>query len=159
MIANNACFDAGETAIIVEFAYRGAVISSNMVDGASTGISVTNFDQGGRLATVTGNVLRSLTRPLPQGGMNAGGGTHVEADTKVSGNVVDNAALAGLMLGYGVGFSDVIATGNILSDYGYGIATSVAPGAGAATIRDNRIVRARQGAIVGWSGIERRLPI
>ena len=149
LIANNACFDAGETAIMLEFAFEGAVVSSNIVDGASTGISVTNFDRGGRLATVTGNVVRNLTRPLPQGGVNAGVGIHVEADTEVSGNAVDNAAFAGLMLGYGVGLSDVIATGNILSECGYGIAASVAPGAGAATIRDNRIVRARQGAIVG----------
>jgi hypothetical protein len=58
-------------------------------------------------------------------------------------------AFAGLSLGYGVGLSDAIATGNILTDCGYGIAASVAPGAGGATIRDNRIVRARQGAIVG----------
>ena len=67
-----------------------------MVDGASTGISATNLDQGGRLATVTGNVLRNLTRPLPQGGENAGVGIHVEADSEVSGNAVDNAAFAGL---------------------------------------------------------------
>ena len=149
LIANNACFDSGETAIMIEFAFEGAVASSNMVDGASTGISVTNFDHGGRLATVTGNVVRNLTRPLPQGGANAGVGIHVEADTEVSGNAVDNAAFAGLSLGYGVGLSDVIATGNILTGCCYGIAASVAPGAGGATIRDNRIVRARQGAIVG----------
>jgi hypothetical protein len=43
----------------------------------------------------------------------------------------------------------VIATANILSNCGYGIAASVAPGAGGATIRGNRIIRARQGAIVG----------
>jgi uncharacterized secreted repeat protein (TIGR03808 family) len=149
LITNNACFDAGETAIYVEFAYEGAVASSNMVDGASTGISAANLDQGGRLATVTGNVLRNLTRPLPQGGENAGVGIHVEADSEVSGNAVDNAAFAGLTLGYGAGLSDVIATANILTNCGYGIAASVAPGAGGATIRGNRIIRARQGAIVG----------
>jgi hypothetical protein len=43
----------------------------------------------------------------------------------------------------------VIATANILTNCGYGIAASVAPGAGGATIRGNRIIRARQGAIVG----------
>jgi uncharacterized secreted repeat protein (TIGR03808 family) len=149
LIANNACFDAGETAIYVEFAYEGAVVSSNIVDGASTGISVTNLNQGGRLAAVSGNVPRNLTRPLPQGGENVGVGIHVEADIEVSGNAVDNAAFAGLTLGYGAGLSDVIATGNILSDCGYGIAASVAPGAGGATISGNRIVRARRGAIVG----------
>jgi uncharacterized secreted repeat protein (TIGR03808 family) len=149
LIANNSCFDAGETAIYVEFAFEGAVVSSNMVDGASTGVSVTNFDQGGRLATVVGNVLRNLIRPLPQGGENAGVGIHVEVATEVSGNAVDAATFAGLSLGYGVGLGDVVATDNILSDCGFGIAVSVAPGAGGATIRGNRIVRARRGAIVG----------
>ena len=149
LIVGNSCFDAGETAITVEFAFEGAVVSSNMVDGASTGVSVTNFDQGGRLATVIGNVLRNLARPLPQGGENAGVGIHVEAATEVSGNAVDAATFAGLSLGYGVGLGDVVATDNILSDCGFGIAVSVAPGAGGATIRGNRIVRARRGAIVG----------
>jgi uncharacterized secreted repeat protein (TIGR03808 family) len=130
-------------------------VSSNMVDGASTGVSVTNFDRRGRLATVVGNVLRNLARPLPQGGENAGVGIHVEAATEVSGNAVDAATFAGLSLGYGVGLGDVVATDNILSDCGFGIAVSVAPGAGAATIRGNRIVRARRGAIVGmeWDRI------
>jgi uncharacterized secreted repeat protein (TIGR03808 family) len=149
LIADNNCFDIGETAIYVEFAFQGAVVSSNVVDGASSGISVTNFDQGGRLASVTGNVLRNLVKPLPQGGENYGVGIHVEAITAVNGNAVDNASFAGLSLGYGVGLADVIATGNILSNCGYGIAASVAPGAGGATIRDNRIVRSRRGAIVG----------
>src|SRR5579862_6930710 len=41
LIADNNCADIGETAIYVEFAFQGAVVSSNMVDGASTGVSVT----------------------------------------------------------------------------------------------------------------------
>jgi uncharacterized secreted repeat protein (TIGR03808 family) len=152
LIASNNCFDIGETALYVEFAFQGAVVASNIVDGASAGVSVTNFDQGGRLASVTGNTLRNLVRPAPQGGVeNFGVGIHVEADTVVSGNAVDNANFAGLTLGYGVGLSNVLATGNALSDCGYGIAVSVAPGAGGATIRDNRISRVRRGAIVGMA--------
>jgi uncharacterized secreted repeat protein (TIGR03808 family) len=151
LIANNNCFDIGETAIYVEFGAEGAVVSSNIVDGASTGVSVTNFDRGGRLATVAGNVMRNLLKPLPQGGEIYGIGIHVEADTIVSGNAIDNASFAGLKLGYGVGLRDVIAVGNAISDCGFGVAVSVAPGAGGATIRDNRIVRARRGAIVGMA--------
>jgi uncharacterized secreted repeat protein (TIGR03808 family) len=151
LIASNNCFDIGETALYVEFAFQGAVVASNIVDGASAGVSVTNFDQGGRLASVTGNTLRNLVRPAPQGVENFGVGIHVEADTVVGGNAVDNANFAGLTLGYGVGLSNVLATGNALSDCGYGIAVSVAPGAGGATIRDNRISRARRGAIVGMA--------
>jgi uncharacterized secreted repeat protein (TIGR03808 family) len=149
LISGNRCFDIGETALYVEFAFQGAVVSGNVVDGASTGISVTNFDQGGRLAAVTGNLIRNCTKRPPQGGENFGLGIHVEADTSVSGNAVDNAAFAGLNVGYGVGLRDVVAADNVISDCGYGIAVSVAPGAGGATIRDNRIARARRGAIVG----------
>lgn len=149
-ILGNNCADVGETAIYVEFAFQGAVVSSNVVDGASTGISVTNFDQGGRLAAVTGNVMRNCVKPLPQGGVNYGVGIHVEADTIVSGNAVDNAGFAGLSLGYGVGLRNVTAADNVLGDCGFGVAVSVAPGAGGATIRDNRI-RARRGAVVGMA--------
>ena len=151
LILGNSCAEIGETAIYVEFGFAGAVVSSNIVDGASTGISVTNFDQGGRLAAVSGNVLRNCLRPPPQGGAIFGIGIHVEADTAVTGNAVDKASFAGLRLGWGVGLRDVIAQGNVLTDCGYGVAASVAPGAGGATIRDNRIARARRGAIVGMA--------
>ena len=155
LILGNSCAEIGETAIYVEFGFQGAVVSSNLVDGASTGISVTNFDQGGRLAAVTGNVLRNLVRPPPQGGAIYGIGVHVEADTAATGNVVDVAGFAGLKLGYGVGLRDVVAADNVLTDCGYGIAVSVAPGAGGATIRDNRIARARRGGLVGmaWEAV------
>ncbi len=155
LIVGNSCVDIGETAIYVEFGFQGAVVSSNIVDGASTGVSVTNFDQGGRLAAVTGNVTRNLVKRLPQGGDTYGIGIHVEADTVVSGNAVDNANFAGLKIGYGVGLRDVIATDNVLSDCGFGVVVSVAPGAGGATIRDNRIARARRGNIVGmaWDAV------
>jgi uncharacterized secreted repeat protein (TIGR03808 family) len=151
MIADNSCFDIGETAIYVEFGSQGAVVSSNIVDGASTGVSVTNFDRGGRLAAVAGNVMRNLVKPLPQGGEIYGIGIHVEADSIVSGNAIDNARFAGLKLGYGVGLRDVSAIGNAVSDCDYGVVVSVAPGAGGATIRDNRIAGARRGAIVGMA--------
>jgi uncharacterized secreted repeat protein (TIGR03808 family) len=150
LISGNSCADIGETAIYVEFAFQGAVVSSNVVDGASTGISVTNFDQGGRLAAVTGNVLRNCVRQQPQGGANFGVGIHVEADTAASGNVVDNARFAGIEVGYGNGLHNVVAADNVVNDSGFGIAVSVAPGAGGATIRDNRL-RARDGALVGMA--------
>ena len=36
------CSRSGETAIYAEFAFQGAVIGSNIVDGAANGISVVN---------------------------------------------------------------------------------------------------------------------
>ena len=38
----------------------------NVVDGAQTGVSVANFNEGGRLAIVQGNILRNLAPPEPQ---------------------------------------------------------------------------------------------
>jgi putative cofactor-binding repeat protein len=37
------------------------VIASNLIDGGTVGISVANFNEGGRLAAVTGNIIRNLT--------------------------------------------------------------------------------------------------
>ncbi|MGO8105598.1 TIGR03808 family TAT-translocated repetitive protein, partial [Rhizobium leguminosarum] len=59
--SSHQCRRSGETAIYVEFAFEGAVVSDNMIDGAANGISIANFDEGGRLASVTGNVVRNLT--------------------------------------------------------------------------------------------------
>ena len=51
---------AGEVALYSEFAFEGAIIAQNVVDGAETGVSVANFMQGGRLAVVQGNIFRNL---------------------------------------------------------------------------------------------------
>jgi putative cofactor-binding repeat protein len=49
-------------ALYAEFGFEGALIASNLVDTAATGISVTNFNEGGRLAVVQGNLIRHLFR-------------------------------------------------------------------------------------------------
>ena len=49
-----------EVAIYSEFEFVNALIENNTVDGARAGISVTNFKEGGRLATVRGNVVRNI---------------------------------------------------------------------------------------------------
>jgi hypothetical protein len=36
------------------------VIANNIVDGAAQGISMTNFDSSGPLATCTGNIVRNI---------------------------------------------------------------------------------------------------
>src|SRR5690606_12330312 len=46
-ITGNNCARSGETAIYSEFAFEGAIISSNIVDGAANGISIVNFNEGG----------------------------------------------------------------------------------------------------------------
>jgi uncharacterized secreted repeat protein (TIGR03808 family) len=152
----NTCSGLGEVAIYAEFGFEGAVIASNTVDGAALGVSVTNFNQGGRLAVVQGNMIRNLIARRPAGtdpNDAAGIGIGVEADAAVTGNVVENAPTAGIQLGWGQYLRDVVVTGNVVRRAGIGIAVSVAPGAGSALIADNLIAAVKLGAIVGmeWS--------
>jgi uncharacterized secreted repeat protein (TIGR03808 family) len=149
-ILGNNCAALGEVAIYSEFGFEGAVIANNVVDGAAVGVSVTNFNNGGRLAVVQGNVIRNLTPRRPQGGEDfAGLGIAVEADTAVTGNVIDNAPFMGISVGAGKYLRDVTVSGNVVRGAGIGIGVSVTPGAGNAAITGNLIAGARRGAIVG----------
>jgi uncharacterized secreted repeat protein (TIGR03808 family) len=151
-ITNNTCTGLGEVAIYAEFGFEGAVIANNTVDGASIGIAVTNFNQGGRLAVVQGNLIRNLVTRRPAGtdpNDGNGIGIGVEADTAVTGNIIENAPVAGISVGWGQYLRDVSVTGNVVRGAGVGIAVSVTPGAGSAVIADNLIAAVKNGAIVG----------
>jgi uncharacterized secreted repeat protein (TIGR03808 family) len=151
-VVDNTINDVGEVAIYAEFGFEGALIATNSIDGAAIGVSVTNFNEGGRLAVVQGNLVRNLKRARPAGtdpGDAAGVGISVEADTAVTGNVIENAPVMGIMLGWGRYLRDVSATGNVVRKAEIGIGVSVAAGAGPALIADNMIAEARRGAIVG----------
>jgi uncharacterized secreted repeat protein (TIGR03808 family) len=155
-IIGNSCSGLGEVALYSEFEFEGSVIANNTVDGAATGISVTNFDKGGRLSVVQGNLIRNLTRNPPDGteaNQGHGTGITVQADTAVTGNVIENAPSVGIEAGWGPYLRDVSVTGNIVRQAGYGITVSVVSGAGAALIANNLISGAKRGAIVGmeWS--------
>ena len=111
-----------------------------------------NFNEGGRLAIVQGNLIRNLTNKRPPGtdpNDGAGIGIAVEADTAVSGNVIEGAPTAGISVGWGAYMRDVSVTGNVVRNAHHGIAVSVSNGAGAAVISGNLISGAAQGAIVG----------
>jgi uncharacterized secreted repeat protein (TIGR03808 family) len=151
-IIGNSCSGLGEVALYSEFEFEGSVIANNTVDGAATGISVTNFDKGGRLSVVQGNLIRNLTRNPPDGteaNQGHGTGITVQADTAVTGNVIENAPSVGIEAGWGPYLRDVSVTGNIIRQAGYGITVSVVSGAGAALIANNLISGAKRGAIVG----------
>jgi len=151
-IIGNTCTGLGEGALYAEFGYEGALIANNIVDGAAVGVSVTNFNQGGRLAIVQGNLIRNLVGRRPPGtdpNDLAGIGIGVEADTSVTGNVVENAANAGIAAGWGAYLRDVAISSNVIRRADFGVTVSVAPGAGAAVIADNMISDVRSGAIVG----------
>jgi uncharacterized secreted repeat protein (TIGR03808 family) len=151
-ITNNTCTGLGEVAIYAEFGFEGAVIANNTIDGAAIGIAVTNFNQGGRLAVVQGNLIRNLVAKRPAGtdpNDGNGIGIGVEADTAVTGNIIENAPVAGISVGWGQYLRDVSVTGNVVRGAGVGIAVSVTPGAGSAVIADNLIAAVKNGAIVG----------
>ena len=151
-IVGNTCSGLGEVALYAEFGFEGAVIANNIVDGAALGVSITNFDKGGRLAVVQGNLIRNLVGRRPAGtdpNDGAGIGIGIEADTVVTGNVIENAPYAGIAAGWGAYLRDVAITSNVIRHAEFGITVSVAPGAGAAVIADNMISDVRSGAIVG----------
>jgi uncharacterized secreted repeat protein (TIGR03808 family) len=76
-------------------------------------------------------------------------GISVEADAAVSGNVIDSVEGTGIQAGWGEYLRDISITGNVVRDADYGIAVSVAPGAGTAVIANNLLSGARLGSIVG----------
>jgi uncharacterized secreted repeat protein (TIGR03808 family) len=153
-IVGNSCSGLGEVALYSEFSFTGAVIANNTVDGALIGVSVANFDKGGRLAVVQGNILRNLARHPGQTDAENGIGIYVEADTAVSGNVVESAEFAGIMAGWGPYLRDVTITGNVVRAAPIGVGVSVVPGAGGAVISDNMITGARRGAILGMDELK-----
>jgi uncharacterized secreted repeat protein (TIGR03808 family) len=151
-IVGNTATEIGEVAIYSEFDFEGAIIANNAVDGAALGICVVNFNEGGRLAVVQGNLIRNLKAKRPPGtdpGDIAGIGIAVEADAAVTGNVVENAPTAGINVGWGAYMRDVSVVGNVVRSARYGIAVSVANGAGNAIVTGNMISGAAKGAIVG----------
>ncbi len=155
-ITGNSCARSGEVGIYSEFAFAGALIANNIVDGAATGISISNFREGGHLAVVSGNIIRNLTGkgPYPAEAPGFGTGIAVEADVSATGNVIDGAPLFGMLLGWGPYLRDVTATGNLIRRAPLGIAVTVVDGAGSAVISDNMISGADKGAVVGMRWTE-----
>ncbi|HEX6843412.1 MAG TPA: TIGR03808 family TAT-translocated repetitive protein, partial [Stellaceae bacterium] len=137
-VVGNQCAAIAEVALYAEFGFEGAVISANTVDGAALGVVTTNFNEGGRLATVQGNIIRNLKPTRPQGGPDAAGvGVAVEADAAVTGNVIEDAPTAGISVGAGKYQRDVTVTGNVVRRAGRGIEVSVASGAGHVAVTGN----------------------
>ncbi len=151
-ITGNSVSDVREVALYSEFSFEGAVIANNTVDGAALGVSVCNFNEGGRLATVQGNIIRNLLPKRPIGTApddDAGIGIYVEADTSVSGNVIENAPSFGILAGWGKYLRDVAISGNVIRKALVGIGVSVASGAGTALVNNNMISETPRGAVVG----------
>ncbi|THD62819.1 MAG: TIGR03808 family TAT-translocated repetitive protein [Bradyrhizobium sp.] len=151
-ITGNSVSDVREVALYSEFSFEGAVIANNTVDGAALGVSVCNFNQGGRLAVVQGNIIRNLLPKRPIGTIpddDAGVGIYVEADTSVTGNVIENAPSFGIVAGWGKYLRDVVISGNVIRNSFVGIGVSVTAGAGTALVNNNMISETPRGAVVG----------
>ena len=156
-IAGNTCLDSGETAIYSEFGFEGAIVNGNLIDGAANGILIVNFNEGGRLATVTGNVVRNLRLegPYVHDGAGFGFGIAVEADTVVTGNTVENAPKWGLVLGWGPYMRGLVVSGNLVRQSPVGCAVTVVEEAGSALVSGNVFEATPDGAIVGYRWNER----
>ncbi len=151
-ITGNSISNAREVALYSEFSFEGAVIAHNTVDVCATGVSVCNFNEGGRLAVVQGNIIRNILPKRPAGTApddDGGVGIYVEADASVTGNVIENAPGFGIVAGWGKYLRDVAISGNVIRNTFVGIGISVAQGAGAALVDNNVISDAPRGAVVG----------
>ena len=147
-IQNNSISRTGEVAIYCEFGFEGAIVSGNLIEDVALGISITNFNEGGRLATVANNVIRKVMGggTLPD---TSGVGIGAEADTVVTGNVIEEAADSGISLGWGSYCRNLAASGNLLRNCRRGIVFSVTGGADAVQISNNRISGSTDGSIIG----------
>ncbi len=152
-VDGNICLGSGEVAIFSEFAFSGSVVSNNIIDGAATGISITNLDSGGHLAVCSGNIVRNIyegsavnpdTRPV---------GIYAEAETVVSGNTIENVPGVGIVAGYGAFLRNVVVANNVIHAVKVGIGVSVVdnPSPGPVKVSGNMIGDPLDYGIVGMA--------
>ncbi len=155
IVSANTCLDSGEVAIFSEFGFAGSVIADNIVDGAAQGISMTNFNENGRLAACTGNIVRNIAPFSRVNPDTSPVGIFAEADAVIADNVVESVPGLGIGAGWGPYLRDVSITGNVVREVEIGIGVSVANGAGSALVAGNLVSGARRAAIAGlaWTDI------
>lgn len=147
-IIANSCERLGEVAIYAEFGFEGCIIANNVIETAASGISVTNFNEGGRLAVIQGNLIRNLFRREHEPeGEKRGEAIGVEADASVTGNTIEGAPTVGIQIGWGPFMRDVAATGNVIRNARVGISITNASEAGTCLVANNLISKSLDGAI------------
>lgn len=146
-IVANSCARIGEVALYAEFGFEGALIASNVVERAASGIAVTNYNEGGRLAVVQGNLVRTLTRREHEPVDKRGVGISVEADSVVSGNTIEGAETVGIIVGWGPWMRDCLVSQNLVRGAPVGILVSDDETAGSVLVSGNMISGTRNGAI------------
>ncbi|MEP3233430.1 MAG: TIGR03808 family TAT-translocated repetitive protein [Hyphomicrobiales bacterium] len=156
-IVGNNCSRSGETAIYGEFTFEGAVVANNIIDGGTIGVSLANFNEGGRLATVSGNIIRNLTNKLPYknpSDFKPGIGIYAEADTIINANAIENTPQAGIHVGWGEFCRDVIVSNNVVRAVPWGVTASVVKGSRNVLVRDNVFSEISQQAVTGFEWIK-----
>lgn len=151
LIRGNMISECREVAIFSEFAFSGSIIADNVIDGAAAGISITNFNNGGRLAVCMGNIIRNIWESSPTNPDASSIGIFAEADAAISTNLVENVPGVGIGAGWGEHLRDVLISANVVRECGYGIGVSVAPGAGTARIANNLVSGSERTAIQAFS--------
>jgi uncharacterized secreted repeat protein (TIGR03808 family) len=146
-ITGNRCQRSGGVAISAGDASDGAMIASNVIEGAAGGLVLTGGADSGRLAAITGNMVRDIA--AGEEASTAGIGIHVDADAAVTGNVVEAAERIGLRLGWGASLRNVVASANVIRNSALGIGISVVEGVGHTVVTSNMITAARDGGIRG----------
>lgn len=155
LVTGNYCHDSGEVTIFSEFGFSGSVISNNLIEGGAAGISMTNFDHGGRLSVCQGNIVRNIAERSRTNPDTVPYGIAAEADAAVAGNIIEAVPGTGIAVGWGPHLRDVLVNENLVRNCILGIVVSIAPGAGHASIRGNTVSGSRSHAIVGarWDDI------
>ena len=152
-IRGNICTRCGEVAIFSEFGFSGSVIAGNTIDGAATGISMTNLDSGGRLAVCSGNIVRNIIDASPVNPDTRPVGIFAEADTAITGNTVDTVPGVGIMAGWGPYLRNVVVANNVVTAARTGIAVSVVtdPAPGPVRVDGNIVAGPMDYAIAGMA--------
>lgn len=148
-IIANSISRMGEVSIFCEFTFVGAVVSNNLIEDVAFGISITNANEGGRLAVCSGNLVRRVKGHLASG-TETGGGISAEADTLITGNVVEEVRDFGISAGWGPYCRNVTISNNAIKACARGVVASVSKGAGRVIIRENTITGCTSGAIFGF---------
>lgn len=151
IVRGNMCTNLREVGIFSEFAFSGSVIADNIVDEAAYGISMTNFNDGGRLAVCSGNMVRNIWPKSPTNPDTRPVGIMAQADAAVTGNVVENVPGIGIAAGWGPFLRDVLIANNSVVNAKVGIGVSVAEGAGNVRVAGNLISGSDYRAISGMA--------
>jgi len=147
----NSCVRLGGVALHAGFASGGTTIANNFIEEATGGISVTSFSKGKSFAVIQGNQIRNLF--FRHDAELHGFGIAVEADSLVTGNVIEGAPAYGIMIGWGPQLREVRVTGNRIRNAWTGIGVSIDPSAGTVRISENSIAGTKEGAIRALSGL------